>query len=977
MNFANAASTGPQQIVNNQLVHQANFNASHFSAIGIGTTLYFQASYTDPGQAVSSNFSDGLQITFQQETSPSIGFQGTSSSAIESIGTASIGMQVSSASGLPISVEVQYSGSATRGVDFNGPDSLTLSPGQTVLNLDIQVLSDALYEFDEQVVIDLIGVTNAQPGSLLQHVLTLTNDDPQPTVEFQSATSSSAESEAGDSVGVMMSAPSGIALELPYTLSGTALLGLDYTDPGGGLLTIPAGVTFASLPLTWVADGLDEPTETIAIQLGTPVNGTLGTQQDHVLSLLDSDPEPTVSFVVGSSSHLENAGSVSVQIQLSQPSGFDISVPFSISGSATQGADFGVSPSPMTLLAGTTSVEVLIALSDDLLDEADETVVLTLGAASHAVLGAPTVHVLRIEDDDLPPQVRFLQASSSETEGTTGDRVIGLEITSLSGLDVSIELSLTGTASNGVDYVAPGGTVLISAGSLSGQVVLPVLDDALDELDETIELNLTLAVNAVLGSPAVHVHTILDDDATPTPGFVLANSDLNEGQSDLVEVSLTAISGLDVPFALGARGSAVSGSDYTPLATTHVIPAGSLVLGVPVETLTDGLHEGDETIAITIPVGATPGAESHALLIQDQDAPPAVQFAAGTSEIREDHGVLVLPLVLSGPSAFDLTLVYALSGGAQEGAGGDFLDLGQGVVTISAFETTGKIGLEILQDGLFEYREDLVLDLMSVNPGTIGALSQHLVALVDDDSKPRVSFATAGASYLEGAGVVNVDLVLEGPASFDLPVAYTFQGTLSEGLDFQIRGGGMVRIPAGQSTASFQVELLGDLIDELDEELVLRLMPGDDALIGDQQEFLLVALDDDAPPVIAFDAASASALESAGSQLIGMSLNAPSGLNVTGSVSLGGTAIDGSDFSFGATTFTIPAGSLSADLTLTPVDDPIDELGETVEVTLGGVGNAVIGTPSVHTFTLLDDDAAPVVQFDLASSAVLEGAGAH
>ena len=166
VNIASATSTGAQQIANNQLVHQANFNASHFSAIGIGTTLYFQASYTDPGQVVSSNFSDGLQITFQQETSPSIGFQGTSSSAIESIGTASIGMQVSSASGLPISVDVQYSGSATRGVDFNGPDSLTLPPGQTTLDLDIQVLSDALYEFDEQVVIQLSGVTNGLPGSV-------------------------------------------------------------------------------------------------------------------------------------------------------------------------------------------------------------------------------------------------------------------------------------------------------------------------------------------------------------------------------------------------------------------------------------------------------------------------------------------------------------------------------------------------------------------------------------------------------------------------------------------------------------------------------------------------------------------------------------------------------------------------------------------------------------------------------------------
>ncbi|HIG86737.1 MAG TPA: hypothetical protein EYQ25_06830, partial [Planctomycetes bacterium] len=977
VNFSSAASTGIQPITNNQLVHAADFNANHFAAIGIGTTLYFQATYTDSSPAPFNNFSDGLRITFQQETSPSLEFQVGSSSVLESSATASIGLQLSSASGFPVTVDVQYSGSATRGVDFDGPDSLTLLAGQSLADLDLTILSDAFYEYDEQVVIDLLAVSNAQLGSLLQHTLTLTNDDPLPSVEFQSAASSSTESAGGVSVRVIMSAPSGVVLNLPYSTAGTAILGTDYTDPGGGMLTIPAGNVLGLLPLVWIADGLDEPTETVVLTLGAPIDGVLGSQVSHTLSLQDSDPQPTIGFVLGTSSHQEDVATVSVQIQLSAPSGFDVSVPFIVSGSAAQGPDFGVSSSPVLLPAGTTSAVIQVSIEDDPLDELNETVILTLGAATNAILNGSTVHVLTIVDDDLPPHVQFVQASSSELEGAPGDRVIELELTELSGLPVSVDLLLGGTAGIGVDYLAPAGTVHFPAGTLTAQAFVPILDDELDELDETIELSLAAPVNAILAPPLVHVHTILDDDATPTPGFVLSSSDMNEGQTAVVEVALTAVSGLDVPFTLGARGSALSGSDYVALATGHVIPAGSLVLGIPVQVLSDGLYEGDESLDLSIPVGATPGFEVHAVLIHDQDAPPVVQFLAASSRTREDLGPVDVQVLLSGPSALELNLSYALAGSAQQGPGGDYLDPGQGFLTIPALQTSTAIHLKILQDDLFEHPEDLVLSLTGVSPGTLGPLAQHVLTLNDDDPKPLVAFAAAGGSYPEGAGIVDLDLVLQGPASFDIHVSYGLEGSLSEGLDFFNRSRGTVRIPAGQISAVLQLELLEDALDELDEEVVLSLMPGDDAELGELREFLLLAVDDDAPPVISFVSATGSVSESAGDQLIEVILDVPSGLLVTGSVSVGGTATNGSDYTLASTSFTIPAGALTAILTLTPQGDSLDELDETVVLALDGLSNASLGAPGVHTLTLVDDDLPPVVQFDLAISSVVEDPVLH
>ena len=51
-----------------------------------------------------------------------------------------------------------------------------------------------------------------------------------------------------------------------------------------------------------------------------------------------------------------------------------------------------------------------------------------------------------------------------------------------------------------------------------------ITDDALNEDNETVVLQLSDPHNAVLGSPVTHTLTILDDDPRPTVAFVSAAS---------------------------------------------------------------------------------------------------------------------------------------------------------------------------------------------------------------------------------------------------------------------------------------------------------------------------------------------------------------------------------------------------------------------------------------------------------------------
>ena len=77
-------------------------------------------------------------------------------------------------------------------------------------------------------------------------------------------------------------------------------------------------------------------------------------------------------------------------------------MPFSVGGTATQGSDFTITPSSISIPAGQTTTDVTVTIIDDTLDDPDETVVITLEPPTNATLGTTTVNTttITITDDD-------------------------------------------------------------------------------------------------------------------------------------------------------------------------------------------------------------------------------------------------------------------------------------------------------------------------------------------------------------------------------------------------------------------------------------------------------------------------------------------------------------------------------------------------------------------------------------------------
>jgi hypothetical protein len=142
-----------------------------------------------------------------------------------------------------------------------------------------------------------------------------------------------------------------------------------------------------------------------------------------------------------------------------------------------------------------------------------------------------------------------------------------------------------------------------------------------------------------------------------------------------------------------------------------------------------------------------------------------------------------------------------------------------------------------------------------------------------------------------------------------------------------------------------------------------------------------------AGPTIGFSAATGSALENVGTaQTVTMAINPAATAAGSVSITIGGssTATYGTDYTTSpaavGNVITVPvangATSVSYDINL--LDDAITEGDETIDFTITGTTPGLsIGSSSGYTFTILNDDVTPTINFSTLNITVLENAGAQ
>lgn len=170
------------------------------------------------------------------------------------------------------------------------------------------------------------------------------------TIAFATATQSASETDGTILVSLSLSAAHTEDVSVDFAVTGSAAQPGDH-NLVDATVTIPAGDTSADISITLVDDADVEIDETLIITLSAPTNATLGTADVFTLTILDDEIVPLVYWTSTSTTTDEDVGSVTLYVELSEASGLDISVPWTVSGSAAYPADHDLDGSGNVLFA--------------------------------------------------------------------------------------------------------------------------------------------------------------------------------------------------------------------------------------------------------------------------------------------------------------------------------------------------------------------------------------------------------------------------------------------------------------------------------------------------------------------------------------------------------------------------------------------------------------------------------------------------
>ncbi|WP_405228437.1 Calx-beta domain-containing protein, partial [Lentisalinibacter sediminis] len=239
----------------------------------------------------------------------------------------------------------------------------------------------------------------------------------------------------------------------------------------------------------------------------------------------------------------------------------------------------------------------------------------------------------------------------------------------------------------------------------------------------------------------------------------------------------------------------------------------------------------------------------------------------------------------------------------------------------------------------------------------------------DDDDAP--SLTSEAVSVTEGDAdnvTASFELVLSASSARTVTVSYaTLDGSATAGEDYQSASGDVTFAP-GETLKTVEVTVLGDVVDESAETFTLELSGAQNATLVDTSVTATIVDNDGAPSI---SIGNVTVVEDAATVTFPVTLSNPGANPVTVDyTTVDGTATAGEDYEAVAATLTFAAGETAGSVTVTIVDDTLDEDTESFSVTLSNAGNADIAVGTA-TATINDNDSA--VRIAVGDASVTEG----
>jgi len=364
------------------------------------------------GGSASESGTQQVSITLEEDDAgPTLTISDVTTSD-ESAANAEVTVTLSPASGLSATVDYETSnGTATAGADYTSTSgTLTFDAGDTSKTINVPILADTTDENNETITLTLSNAVRATIEDS-SSTITITDDDSAPSLSVNDI--SADEDASSGTFTVSLSAASGKDITVDYTTSdGTATAGSDYTATSG-TLTISAGDSSGTVPVTITDESIYEGNETVTLTLSSASNASIS-DSTGTLTITEDESAPVITIVSTASSVYDNGSDLTLTAQSTQAADENITVTLSTSGTASSSSDYALSSSTITILANETSGTATFNPTADTSNEGAETATISIAVSgANSSTGTPSSVTITINEYALRTQTSFTEGSTA------------------------------------------------------------------------------------------------------------------------------------------------------------------------------------------------------------------------------------------------------------------------------------------------------------------------------------------------------------------------------------------------------------------------------------------------------------------------------------------------------------------------------------------------------------------------------------
>ena len=641
-------------------------------------------------------------------------------------------------------------GTATRDIDYvnflsGGEKNFTVPAGDTQATLDIAITDDEAAESSETITIDWEKIVITGNGEVTPAAIaftgTITDNDSGAQLTIQDASADETNSSIAFRIDSSETLTQDVTFNYSTSIGASDSAEADDFDPESAVShTLSAGSVRGLIDIYLNDDDLYEGDETFTVTISNPVNASIA-DATATGTIIDDETQPTLEVSPASATEGED---IIFLVDLIGPlTEDDVTFNYATSRQSddtSEAIDFTRTTGTETIAAGNSAAIITVPTYDDgtnhtnSLYEGNETFTFTIFNPTVAAILHATAKGTILDDEDVPTaSFQTISQQASENSGTVNN-FIQFDIAPLTEGSAQISLTITGTATAGQDYETPDTTITLSPRQSQFSEPITINDDNVYEISETVIVTLVAESDNIQIDPITGTKTlyISDNDDPPVLSFagLLVPVDEDDGHAVLTVnktglTDVTATVDYETRQRTGAT-AAVAGQDYVTTSGTLTFQPNETSKTISVPIIDNNVYEATskrfEVVLQNHAHALLPSSSDTAVVsIFSEDPVPTASMANVTA--NERAGTMTVTLRLSHPSSQDIQyIVYDSSVTGTATRDEDYVDFipgAQAYITVSAGQQSGHFDITLIDDGLEEEDESILIRWVRREPSTV------------------------------------------------------------------------------------------------------------------------------------------------------------------------------------------------------------------------------------------------------------------